>query len=76
VVIGTIIDARVMGESLDLHPVTILLALIFWGMIWGIVGMLLAVPLIAVMKMLFERLEITAPLAQLLAGRLRALGPE
>jgi AI-2 transport protein TqsA len=76
VVIGNFIDPRVMGESLDLHPVTILLALIFWGMIWGIVGMLLAVPLIAVMKMLFERLEITAPLAQLLAGRLRALGPE
>jgi AI-2 transport protein TqsA len=76
VVIGNFIDPRVMGESLDLHPVTILLALIFWGMIWGLVGMLLAVPLIAILKMLFERLELTAPIAHLLAGRLGAIQPD
>jgi AI-2 transport protein TqsA len=75
VVIGNFIDPRVMGESLDLHPVTILLALIFWGMIWGLVGMLLAVPLVAILKLLFERLEITAPLGNLLAGRLGASAP-
>ena len=74
--IGNVIDPRVMGESLDLHPVAILIALIFWGMIWGIVGMLLAVPIIAIMKMLFERLELTAPLANLLAGRIGAPEPE
>ena len=52
-----------------LHPVTILLALILWGTIWGIVGMLLATPITAVMKILFERLEVTRPLAGALAGR-------
>ncbi len=76
VVIGNFIDPRVMGESLDLHPVTILIALIFWGMIWGLVGMLLAVPLVAILKLLFERLEITAPLGNLLAGRLGTPAPE
>lgn len=76
VVIGNFIDPRVMGESLDLHPVTILLALIFWGMIWGLVGMLLAVPLVAILKLLFERLEITAPLAHLFAGRLGSPAPD
>ena len=76
VVIGNFIDPRVMGESLDLHPVTILIALIFWGMIWGLVGMLLAVPLVAILKLLFERLEITAPLGNLLAGRLGPPAPD
>jgi len=61
-----------MGDSLDLHPIAILIALIFWGMLWGVVGMLLAAPITAVMKILFERLEVTRPLARLLSGRLGA----
>jgi AI-2 transport protein TqsA len=54
-------------------PVAILLALIFWGMLWGIVGMLLATPITAVVKILLERFEGTRVLAELLAGRLAAL---
>jgi AI-2 transport protein TqsA len=67
--IGNIIAPKVMGDSFELHPVTVLLALILWGTIWGIVGMLLATPITAVMKILFERLEVTRPLAGALAGR-------
>ena len=69
-VIGNVIEPRIMGGSLDLHPITILLALIVWGMLWGIVGMLLATPLTAVMKIFFERIEHTRAFADLLAGRL------
>ena len=65
-----------MGESLDLHPIAIVLSLIFWGMIWGVVGMLLAAPIAAILKLLMERLELTAPLAHLMAGRLGAPEPE
>ncbi|MEZ4465602.1 MAG: hypothetical protein R3F43_14285 [bacterium] len=32
------------AESRELHPVTILVALIFWGMLWGVAGMILAAP--------------------------------
>ena len=71
--IGNVIEPKVMGDALDLHPVVILLALIFWGVLWGIVGMLLATPMTAVMKILFEKIELTAPIADLLAGRLDAL---
>jgi AI-2 transport protein TqsA len=42
-------------------------------MIWGIVGMFLAIPLTAVMQIFFQRFEPTAPLADLLAGRLDRL---
>jgi AI-2 transport protein TqsA len=70
---GSVIEPKIMGGSLDLHPVAILLALILWGMLWGIIGMLLATPITAVMKILFEKMEHTAPIAELLAGRLDAL---
>jgi AI-2 transport protein TqsA len=69
-VIGNFIDPMLMGDSLDLHPVSVLLSLMIWGAIWGVVGMLLAVPLTASLKMLLERAEVTAPVAEALAGRL------
>ena len=67
-VVGNIVEPKVMGESLDMHPVTILLALMLWGTIWGIVGMILAVPITAVIKIVLERIEVTAPIGRLLAG--------
>lgn len=73
IAIGNIIEPKVMGEALDLHPIVILMTLIVWGMLWGVVGMLLATPMTAILKILFERLEPMAPVAQVLAGRLDAL---
>jgi len=70
IVLGNIVEPKLMGHSLDLHPVTVLLALIFWGSIWGIMGMFLATPMTAVIKILFEQKEHTQPLAHMLAGRL------
>jgi AI-2 transport protein TqsA len=68
--IGNIVEPKVMGGELDLHPVTILLALMIWGALWGIVGMLLATPITAVMKIMFDKGEISRPVANLFAGRL------
>ncbi|MFT5441348.1 MAG: AI-2 transport protein TqsA [Myxococcota bacterium] len=68
-VIGNIITPKVMGDALDLHPVTILLALMFWGALWGFVGMLLATPITAILKILMQRFDVTEPVSQVLAGR-------
>jgi AI-2 transport protein TqsA len=72
-IIGNVIAPKVMGASLDLHPVVILLALMFWGMLWGMVGMLLATPMTAALKILFSKLEPTRAVAEVMAGRLGAL---
>ncbi len=69
IIIGSIIEPTVMGSGFDLHPVTILCALIFWGLIWGLTGMLLAAPMTAILKVIFERFAITKPVAEVLAGR-------
>ena len=67
--VGNVLEPKLMGKSLDLHPVAILFALIFWGILWGIIGVLLAVPITAVLKILFERLGLLEPVAALMAGR-------
>ncbi|MGD9634254.1 MAG: AI-2E family transporter [Pirellulales bacterium] len=68
--IGNIITPRVMGRGLELHPVTVLLALAFWGLLWGIVGMVLAVPMVAMLRIVLAQFDTTRGLANLLAGHL------
>ncbi|MEJ2718649.1 MAG: AI-2E family transporter [Deltaproteobacteria bacterium] len=69
-VMGNAVEPKMMGKSLGLHPITVLLALIFWGMIWGFDGMILAVPITAVVKIILEKIEITSSVARLMAGEL------
>lgn len=71
---GNLVEPKIMGNSSDLHPVTILVALMFWGMMWGIIGMFLATPVTAAMKIVFERIDATRPFADLMAGRLPESG--
>ena len=73
--IGNIIQPKIMGQSLDLHPITILMALVFFGLVWGIVGMFLATPITAVLKVMFEKFEYTKSVAAVMAGDLEKLKP-
>lgn len=68
-VIGNIAEPKLLGESLDLHPVTQILALMFWGLIWGIPGMLLATPITVILKIFLENTERGRFLGEMLAGR-------
>jgi AI-2 transport protein TqsA len=74
IVIGSFVAPRLMAHGLELHPVTILLALAFWGLLWGIVGMFLAVPMVAMLRIVLAEFETTRPLAELLSGRLPGRG--
>ncbi|MBN2194963.1 MAG: AI-2E family transporter [Polyangiaceae bacterium] len=73
---GNVVEPKIMGDSLDLHPITVLIALVFFGMLWGIAGMFLATPISAVVKILFAKVEVTRPLSDLMAGKLGALTRE
>ena len=70
VVIGNIIEPKIFGAVLGLHPITIILSLIFWGMIWGVIGVLLAAPITAIVKISFERFETTKQIARVLEGKI------
>lgn len=69
--IGNVLEPKMMGNTLDLHPVVVMMTLLFWGALWGPVGMLLATPLTAVLKIFLERMEQTTSVAELLAGRMQ-----
>ena len=56
----------IMGRSLTLNPVIILLSLTFWGWMWGIVGIILAVPILAAFKIFCAHIKPMEPLAEFL----------
>jgi AI-2 transport protein TqsA len=71
--LGYAVQPRILGNALDLHPIVILISLIFWGMIWGLPGAFLATPITAVLRIVLEKIPATRPVAELLAGRLSAV---
>ena len=64
---GNFITPMVMGRSLTLNPVLVLLSLIFWGWMWGIVGVILAVPVLAAFKIFCSHIEQMEPLAEFIS---------
>ncbi len=67
--IGNLIEPHYLGRHMDLSPVFVLFSLIFWGWIWGIVGMFLAVPIAAAMKILFSNIDPLKPIAILMGSK-------
>lgn len=66
-IIGNAVEPRIMGTSLNLSPLLVLLSLIFWGWLWGPWGMVLAVPITSMIKIICENVEPLRPLAILMS---------
>jgi len=65
-VIGSLIEPAVMGRGLGLSPFVVLMSLLFWGWVWGPIGMLLSLPLTMVLKILLEHSQNLSWIAVLL----------
>ena len=68
VIVGNILEPKVMGRGLNLSPLVVLLSLMFWGWLWGIPGMLISVPLTAAIKIGMEQLDSTRAVAALISS--------
>ncbi len=68
-VTNNFVEPTLTGKAVDLSPFVTLVSLAFWGLCWGVTGMLLAVPLTAVLKIVWENMAFTRPLAILMAER-------
>ena len=69
---GNVLEPLLFGHTLKLHPVTVLLSLLFWGALWGVTGMVLAVPMTAVMRIRLDHIPHPMPqfVASLLVGNI------
>jgi predicted PurR-regulated permease PerM len=65
--IGNLLEPKMMGNTLNMSPLVILLALAFWGAIWGIPGMILSVPVTVISIIICANFPTTRPFAILLS---------
>ena len=64
---GQFVEPQLAGQRLDMSPIVLLVLVAFWGWAWGIMGMILGVPLAVIMKLVLESDPRTRPIAMLLS---------
>ena len=75
-VIGSILEPKIMGDRLGLSPLVVLVSLLLWGWIWGFAGLILAVPMMAIIKIVCENVPILEPVSVLLGSRKAAMAKQ
>jgi predicted PurR-regulated permease PerM len=66
--VGNLLEPRLMGRKLNLSPLVIILSLTFWGMVWGVVGMILCVPITVSIMIICGHFAPTRPIAIMLSS--------
>jgi predicted PurR-regulated permease PerM len=64
---GQFLTPMILGARFEMNPVVIFVSLITWGAIWGVVGAIMAVPLLTIFKILCDRIEPLGPVAVFLS---------
>jgi predicted PurR-regulated permease PerM len=67
-ILGYFVEPKVMGKGLGLSPLLVFFSLLFWGWLWGIPGMILSVPLTAVIKIVCQNVPALRPVAVLMGS--------
>ena len=66
---GQFIENKLFGSSLDISPIVLLLVTAFWFWMWGIMGMILAVPMAVIVKIILSNIPETRPISIFLSER-------
>jgi len=67
IIVGNLIEPKLMGNSLNISSFVVILSLTFWGMVWGVTGMFLSVPITVILIILFAQFKSTKPIAIVLS---------
>jgi len=69
VLFGAILEPIFMGKSFSLNVITVLVMLMLWGFIWGIPGLIMAIPITVFIKIILEQFSNTQVIAKMLSGK-------
>ncbi len=72
-IIGNVLEPKIQGDNLGLSPFVILVSLLAWGWLWGFVGLILAVPMTVIVKILCENIPVLEPVSVILGSYKSAL---
>ena len=67
-IVGNFVEPKVLGSKLNLSPLVVIIALVFWGALWGVAGMVLCVPITVILMIVFRQFDSTKNVAILLSG--------
>jgi len=68
VLYGSILEPIFMGKSFSINVITVLVMLMFWGFLWGIPGLIMAIPITVFIKIILEQFKGTKVLVNLISG--------
>lgn len=71
VLYGSILEPIFMGKSFSINVITVLVMLMFWGFLWGIPGLIMAIPITVFLKIILEQFSSTKVIANLISGKQR-----
>jgi predicted PurR-regulated permease PerM len=64
--VGIFVVTWMTGKISKMNPVAVFVSLLFWGWLWGVWGLLLAIPIIGIVKVVSQHIKELQPLAELL----------
>ncbi|MDA8874889.1 AI-2E family transporter, partial [Winogradskyella sp.] len=73
VVFGAVLEPIFMGKSFSINIIAVLVMLMFWGFLWGIPGLIMAIPITVFIKIIMEQFSGTKMIASLLSGKQTSL---
>ena len=68
VLFGGVLEPIFMGKSFSINIITVLVMLMFWGFLWGIPGLIMAIPITVFIKIILEQFPSTRGIASLISG--------
>ncbi len=67
-IMGNLVEPIITGDKLKLNTLTVIFGLVFWGYIWGIAGMIISIPLLVLLKLIFEHFPETHIFARIMGS--------
>jgi predicted PurR-regulated permease PerM len=68
-IIGNLLDPKIIGDNLGLSSLVVLISLVIWGWLWGFAGMILAVPMTVIIKIICQNFSFLEPISIILGSR-------